>query len=71
MAKKKENKEKPVCSYCGREVKGNVRQDAEIICSYCALRRVAWLQKTEKKLKLEIKTKKELEEIEKKQGEED
>jgi len=57
------------CIYCGREVKGNLRKDCDIICGRCAMRLVKYIQGLEKEFKVEIKNKKQVMALEQKRAE--
>jgi len=46
------------CIYCGKEVKGNIRKDCDIICRRCTMRLVKYIQGLEREFKTEIKNKK-------------
>ena len=57
------------CIYCGREVKGNLRKDCDIICGRCAMRLVKYIQGLEKEFKVEIKNKRQAMALEQKRAE--
>jgi len=57
------------CYICGREVKGNIRKDCEVICGRCAMRLVKYIQGLEKEFKTEIKSKKQAMTFEQKRAE--
>ena len=43
------------CIYCGKEVKGNIRKDCDVICGHCAMRLVGRIRKLEEESGIEIK----------------